>query len=55
MARLTAVEVDGQRWAEIRERVIARNHRRARAGKPPLDMDAEVAREIGQLATAREL
>jgi hypothetical protein len=30
--------------------VIARNHRRARFGKPPLDVDAEVARQIGDLA-----
>jgi hypothetical protein len=33
---------------------MARNHRRARAGKPPLDVEAEVAREIGELTTMRE-
>lgn len=32
--------------AEIRDLVIARNHRRARAGKPQLDVEAEIAREI---------
>ena len=26
--------------------MIARNHRRARAGKPPLDVEAEIEREI---------
>jgi hypothetical protein len=26
--------------------VIARNHRRARTGKPPLDVEAEIEREI---------
>ena len=29
--------------------VIARNHRRARRGKPPLDVEAEVEREIAAL------
>ena len=32
--------------AEIRQLVLARNHRRVRAGKPPLDVEAEIAREI---------
>jgi hypothetical protein len=31
---------------EIRQLVLARNHRRVRAGKPPLDVEAEIAREI---------
>ena len=31
---------------EIRQLVLARNHRRVRAGKPPLDVEAEVEREI---------
>jgi hypothetical protein len=30
--------------------VIARNHRRARQGKPPLDVQAEIERQIGELA-----
>jgi len=34
---------------EIRQLVEARNHRRVRAGKEPLDVDAEVAREIERL------
>jgi hypothetical protein len=29
--------------------VIARNHRRARTGKPPLDIETEVEREIAGL------
>jgi len=29
--------------------VIARNLRRARSGKPPLDVDAEIEREIAGL------
>jgi hypothetical protein len=29
--------------------VIARNHRRARAGKPPLDVEAEIERQIASL------
>jgi hypothetical protein len=45
------LEVDAQLQTEIRQLVIARNHRRARAGKPPLDVETEVAREIGQLTT----
>jgi hypothetical protein len=31
---------------EIRQLVIARNHRRISAGKPPLDVAAEIEREI---------
>jgi hypothetical protein len=31
---------------EIRDLVIARNHRRARKGLAPLDVDAEIEREI---------
>ena len=34
---------------EIREMVLARNYRRARAGKPPLDVEAEIARELKDL------
>ena len=32
--------------------MVARNHRRARAGKPPLDVEAEIEREIAGLATS---
>lgn len=35
--------------AEIRDLVIARNHRRTRAGKPPLDVEAEIERQIASL------
>ncbi|MCW2986334.1 MAG: hypothetical protein JWR63_3904, partial [Conexibacter sp.] len=35
--------------AEVRDLVIARNARRARAGKEPLDVDAEVARQLREL------
>ena len=34
---------------EIRQLVVARNHRRARRGQPPLDVEAEVARQLGEL------
>jgi hypothetical protein len=34
---------------EIRAFVEARNERRARAGRPPLDVDAEVARQLAEL------
>ena len=39
---------------EIRSLVIARNARRGRRGKPPLDVDAEVERESGSSGTSRE-
>ena len=29
--------------------MVARNHRRVRAGKPPLDVEAEIEREISAL------
>jgi hypothetical protein len=35
---------------EIRDLVVARNHRRARKGKPPLDVEAEIEREISSLS-----
>ena len=47
--KLTAPLVDPQLRAEIRDLVIARNYRRTRAGKPALDVDAEVEREIARL------
>jgi hypothetical protein len=41
--------IDPELREEIRQLVEARNHRRVRAGKEPLDVDAEVAREIERL------
>ena len=38
-----------ERNDEIRQLVVARNHRRMRAGKPPLDVEAEIEREIAAL------
>jgi hypothetical protein len=40
---------DPELTAEVRQLVIARNHRRARRGEPPLDVEAEVARELARL------
>lgn len=56
LRRLTAPqtpEVDEELRAEIRALVVARNHRRVRAGKPPLDVEAEIAREIAELSEPR--
>ena len=50
LARLTAPQIDAELRDEIRDLVIARNHRRARQGKPPLDVEAEIAREIAALS-----
>jgi hypothetical protein len=41
--------VDDELRGEIRDLVIARNHRRARRGEPALDVDAEVERQIAEL------
>jgi hypothetical protein len=51
LTRLTAPApaVDPALREEIRQLVVARNHRRVRAGKPPLDVDAEIEREIAGL------
>jgi hypothetical protein len=38
--------IDPELAEEVRQLVVARNARRTRAGKPPLDVDAEVAREL---------
>jgi hypothetical protein len=38
-----------ERDAEIRDLVIARNLRRVRRGKPPLEVEAEIEREIAGL------
>ncbi len=42
----TAPLADASLQQEIRQLVIARNYRRVRAGKPPLDVEAEIRREI---------
>jgi hypothetical protein len=49
-ARLTAPQIDEDLRHEIRDLVIARNHRRARTGKPPLDVEVEVERQIASLS-----
>jgi hypothetical protein len=49
---VTAPAVDDALRGEIRDLVIARNFRRVRAGKPPLDVDAEVDRELQSLSDA---
>src|SRR5579862_5326619 len=41
-----APAVDPELREEVRQLVLARNHRRARAGRPPLDVEAEVEREL---------
>jgi hypothetical protein len=46
---LAAPAIDDELRNEIRQLVVARNHRRARHGEPPLDVDVEVAREIAEL------
>jgi hypothetical protein len=42
-------QIDPELREEIRQLVEARNHRRVRAGKEPLDVEAELAREIERL------
>jgi hypothetical protein len=49
ITRLTAPAVDPELREEIRQLVVARNHRRVRAGKPPLDVEAEIESEITAL------
>jgi hypothetical protein len=50
LARLTTLaDADGELRDEIRQLVIARNHRRARKGLEPLDVEAEIARELSGL------
>jgi len=41
--------LDEELLAEIRQLVEARNLRRARRGQPPLDVEAEIARQIARL------
>ena len=45
-----SVAADLERDAEIREMLEARNARRARRGEPPLDVEAEVQRELARLS-----
>ena len=42
--------VDPELAEEVRQLVVARNARRTRAGKPALDVDAEVARELRRVS-----
>jgi hypothetical protein len=44
-----ATKADPALVAEIRQLVVARNERRARQGKDPLDVDAEIARQLRDL------
>jgi hypothetical protein len=37
---------------EIRQLVVARNHRRARRGEPPLDVESEVQRRVAELSAS---
>ena len=47
--QLTAVPVDPALRAEIRDLVLARNHRRLRRGQAPLDVETEIERQIAEL------
>jgi hypothetical protein len=49
LRRLTGPQIDPELRDEIRDLVVARNHRRLRAGKPPLDVEAEIERQIAAL------
>jgi hypothetical protein len=57
LARLMAVDGsqssslrrDAQLVAEVRELVVASNARRLRMGREPLDVDAEVERQLREL------
>ena len=44
-----APAIDPELAEEVRQLVVARNARRTRAGKPPLDIEAEVARELRRI------
>jgi hypothetical protein len=48
-ATRTVETLDQELLAEIRQLVVARNRRRARRGEPPLDVEAEIARQIARL------
>ena len=47
----TAPAVDDALRDEVRQLVIARNERRARRGEPPLDVEAEVERQLREIGT----
>ncbi len=47
--RLAVAVVHAGLRDEVRQLVLARNERRVRAGKPALDVDAEVERRIREL------
>lgn len=47
-----APAVDEQLRDEIRQLVVARNHRRARRGEPPLDVESEVERRVAELSAS---
>ena len=49
MAPSAALAADPELVAEVRDLVIARNERRVRMGKEPLDVEAEVARQLREL------
>jgi hypothetical protein len=40
---------DAELREEVRQLVVARNERRARQGKEPLDVDAEIERQLAEL------
>jgi hypothetical protein len=46
---LGAVAALGALRAEIRDLVLARNHRRLRHGRAPLDVETEIDRQIAEL------
>ena len=45
----TSPAADPALRAEVRDLVVARNARRVRAGKPPLDVEAEIERRLREL------
>jgi len=49
LARLTTPAIDAALREEIRELVVARNNRRVARGKEPLDVEAEVERQVREL------
>ena len=44
-----ATSADPQLRSEVRELVTARNRRRVKQGKAPLDVEAEVSRQLAEL------
>jgi hypothetical protein len=42
-------QADPELVAEVRQFVLAHNHRRVRRGQPPLDVEAEIKRQIARL------